>query len=168
MRSMRLMRRSARVRNASILPPWLASSDAYKEILGRGYRHHRDLDLKHGPPTPRPICGRPKQRSGKTLLDTLPDHRAEVLRFIDDVYDFEVRFTHNRAERNIRMLKVRLKISSCFRKIHATEEFSKICGIISTVRRQEASVFWVLRSSVLGPVSISNGLAPAYDLKTRL
>ena len=25
--------------------------DAYKKILHQGYRHHRDLDLKHGPPT---------------------------------------------------------------------------------------------------------------------
>ena len=56
--------------------------DAYKKILRQGYRHHRGLDLKHGPPTPPPTCDRPKPRFGKNFLDALPDHRAEVLRFI--------------------------------------------------------------------------------------
>ena len=74
---------------------------------------------------------------------------------------FEAPFTHNAAERDIRMLKVKRKISGCFRKIHAAEGFSKICGFISTVRKQDVSVFGVLRSTVIGPVWIPNGLAPA-------
>ena len=59
------------------------------------------------------------------------------------------------------MLKVKMKISGCFRKIHAAEGSSKICGLISTVRKQGASVFAVLRSSGIGPVWIPDGLAPA-------
>ena len=63
-------------------------------------------------------------------------------------------FTHNAAERDIRVLKVKMKISGCFRKIHAAEGFSKIRGFISTARKQGASRFGVLRSTVIGPVWI--------------
>ena len=56
--------------------------EAYKEILRQGYRHHRGLDLRHGPPIPPPTRGRPKPHFGKNLRDALHDHRAEVLRFI--------------------------------------------------------------------------------------
>ena len=77
-------------------------------------------------------------------------------------------FTHNGAERDIRMLKVKMKISSCFRKIHAAEGSSKIRCFISTVRKQGVSVFGVLRSTVIGPVWIPKRTHPGYGLKTRL
>ena len=70
-------------------------------------------------------------------------------------------FTHNAAERDIRMLKVKMKLSECIRKIHAAERFSKIRGFISTAREPGASAFGVLKSTVIGPVWIPNGLAPA-------
>ena len=82
--------------------------DAKKKVLRQGYRHHRGLDLKHGPPTPPPTCGRTKQRLGKNLPDALRDHRAEVLRFI---YGFEVPFTIHAVERDIRMIKIKLMIT---------------------------------------------------------
>ena len=53
--------------------------------------------------------------------------------------------THNGAERDIRMLKVKIKISDRFSKIHAAEKFS-------TVREPGVSVFGVLKSTVIGPV----------------
>ena len=104
------MKRSAKVRTASMLPPWIASriEDAYKQILRQGYRHHRGLEFKHGPTTPPPTCCRSKQRLGKNLPDALRDHRAAVLRFI---YGFEVPSTIHAAERDIRMIKVKLKIT---------------------------------------------------------
>ena len=59
------------------------------------------------------------------------------------------------------MFKVKMKILGGFRKIYAAEGFSKIRGFISTARKQDASVFGVLKSTVVGPVWIPNGLAPA-------
>ena len=132
--------------------------DARKEILRQEYRYHCGLDLKHGPPIPPPSRVGPKQHLGKNLRDALHDRRAEVLRFIDD---FEVPFANNGAERDIRMFKIKMKISGCFRKIHTTEGFSKIRGFISTARKQGVSVFRILRSTVIGPVWIHNGLAAA-------
>ena len=80
-RSRRSMTRSARVRNALILPPKIASSDTYKKILRQEYRHHHGLDFEHGPPTPPPTRGQPNQRFEKNSRDALRDHRAEGLRF---------------------------------------------------------------------------------------
>ena len=105
-----------------------------------------------------PTQGRPKQRLGKDLLDALRDLRAEVLRFI---YDLEVSFTNNGTERYIRMLKVKLKISGRFRRIHAAKRFLKVCSTISTAREQGARIVGVWIFPVVGPVWILIDLAPA-------
>ena len=65
------------------------------------------------------------------------------------------------------MFKVKMKILGGFRKIYAAEGFSKIRGFISTARKQDASVFGVLKSrggSSLDP----QRPRPGYGLETRL
>lgn len=114
------------------------------EKFEKRYQRLLEAGLAANPPPIRTgKKGRPKQTKGKNLVDRLDKHRCEVLRFM---HDFRVPFDNNRAERDLRMVKVRQKISGCFRTRRGAEMFCRIRGYISTARKQGENVLAALES----------------------
>jgi len=75
------------------------------------------------------------------------EHAAEVLRFATDL---RVPFTNNLGERAIRMLKVKQKISGCFRTLKGAQNFSTLRSYLDTMHKQGHNLFEVLRLTFMG------------------
>jgi hypothetical protein len=81
------------------------------------------------------------RRIGHGLLIRICDYKAAVLRFIDD---FDVPFTNNLAEQDIRMMKVKMKISGGFRTNDGADIFATLRSVVSTARKQRWNILQAL------------------------
>lgn len=134
---------------------------AYRERGSQGLSLERQADietaylrlLKQGqslnPQQPRPLGhrGRVKQTKAFNLLQRLHDHQAAALAFIRDP---TIPFTNNQAERDLRMTKLKQKISGGFQTQQSPKLFCRIRGYISTLRKQNIPVLNSLSSAFRG------------------
>jgi transposase len=96
----------------------------------------------HRPP-PEKKSGPTKKTKARNLVERFRDYADDVLRFF---YDFKVPFDNNFSERDIRMMKVKQKISGCFRSWDGAKFFTRTRSFIVTARKQNVNVFKALRN----------------------
>jgi len=84
----------------------------YNRIVNEGYTENPLAEPSSGPKR----RGRRKQSKALNLIDRFRDHSQSILAFL---YDFAVPFDNNQSERDLRIMKVRQKISDTFRSLHA-------------------------------------------------
>jgi transposase len=80
------------------------------------------------------------------LLARLGGFATDVLRF---AHDLRVPFDNNLAERDIRMVKLRQKISGCLRTWAGAETFCAIRSYLSTARKQGVNALDASRDSIM-------------------
>ena len=100
----------------------------YRNILTRGAK-----ELPVIPPKPSGKRGKLAKSDAHNLLERLQTYETSVLLFAKDPH---VSFTNNRAERDLRMSKVKQKVSGCFRTETYALAYCRISSYLQTMASQ--------------------------------
>lgn len=130
-----------------------------KQELGYYYQHKfsstydQIIDLAYEEtPEPPPISG--KKRRGRkprgkvlSLIDRLKKFKGAVCFFTKN---FLVPFDNNQAERDLRMIKAKAKVSGCFRTKKGAQEYLDIMSYVSTAKKLGSNAYEAIRNAVVG------------------
>ena len=81
------------------------------------------------------------------MVERLANYKAAVCLFI---HNFIVPFDNNQAERDIRMIKVKTKVSGCFRTEDGARDYLKIMSYIGTAHKHGYNAYEAIRSAISG------------------
>lgn len=115
----------------------------YDEILERGQAEwSKDvIPVKTGP------RGRKSKSKAANLGQRFLDYKAAVIGFLRDA---QIPFDNNQAERDIRMVKVKTKVSGMFRTELGAQQFARARSFISTLRKQNLPILQSLSDALRG------------------
>ena len=120
-----------------------AIDERFYACLKKAIAFHEGLDPLVSPDVKKKP-GRQKRRIGHNLALRLLNFAECVLLFL---HDLTVPFSNNEAERDLRMIKVRQKVSGCFRTEQGLKDFCTLRSIIETARKQGRDVLETLQTS---------------------
>lgn len=137
---------AAKASGASALDPLTLAEleQNYADILQLGFDANPPQPIPEHQPKRR---GPPKQTPAKNLLERLQSQQDQVLRFL---HNFDVPFDNNQAERDLRMMKLKQKISGCFRSQEGARMFCRIRGYLSTIRKQGRNILDAIVQLLMG------------------
>ena len=116
------------------LKPWMIACFArrFEAVVAQGLAFHTGQAPLAKAATTK-VRGPMPRRTGHNLLLRFQARQADTLRFLSDP---AVPFTNNEAERDVRMMKLRQKISGGFRSAEGAADFAVIRSFASTARKQ--------------------------------
>ena len=91
--------------------------------------------------------GRKKKGKVLALVERLANYKASVCLFIQN---FAVPFDNNQAERDLRMIKVKTKVSGCFRSEEGEREYLKIMSYVGTAHKQGYTAYEAIKNAISG------------------
>ena len=143
--------RSAKAQGAAALARQTVTAfeDRYWAAVREGLALHRSLPAFDPSTNPKK---RKKQRPAHNLLIRFNTYKEATLRFLTD---FTVPFTNNLAEQDLRMMKVKAKISGGFRTQQGAADFARLRSVISSARKQR---FNILQALTLDPERLAANL----------
>lgn len=128
-----------------------------KDEVSYYYRHKFDMEydaiIKTAyeenpiPKTPAKKRGRKKKSKVLNLICRLDNYKESVCLFIKNLC---VPFDNNQAERDLRMIKVKTKVSGCFRSEEGAREYLTIMSYIGTARKHGINAFTAIREALNG------------------
>ena len=112
----------------------------YRRLLRQGYESNPE---RLTDPNRKDKRGGIKQSLARNLLKRLDEHASDVLRFMTDA---TVPFTNNLAERDLRMPKLKQKVSGCYRTIAGAQAYCDIRSYLGTLQKQSRDLMQALTS----------------------
>lgn len=116
----------------------------YRNILTRGLK-----ELPALPERPSGKRGRLAKSDAHNLWERLKKHETAVLLFARDPH---VAFTNNRAERDLRMAKVKQKVSGCFRTELYANAYCRISSYLQTMANQGHNPLIAIQMALAGEI----------------
>jgi len=95
--------------------------------------------------------GRKKKGKERALIERLMALKASVCLFIND---FSVPFDNNQAERDVRNVKTKTKVSGCFRTESGAKNYLDVMSYISTGKKHGVSAYDALTAAFAGNAEI--------------
>lgn len=114
----------------------------YRNILTRG-----EKELPIIPPKPKGKRGKMAKSDAHNLWERLKEHEFSVLLFAKNSY---VAFTNNRAERDLRMSKVKQKVSGCFRTEVYAHAYCRISSYLQTMANKGYNPLIAIQMALAG------------------
>jgi transposase len=121
----------------------------YRNLLTRG-----EKELPPIPPRQNGKRGRVAKSDAHNLWERLKKHETAVLLFAKHSY---VAFTNNRAERDLRMSKVKQKVSGCFRTREYAEAYCRISSYLQTMANKGYNPLVAIQMALSGQLYADTG-----------
>jgi len=110
-----------------------------------------DSECPEPPDPPEKKKGRKKKGKERSLIERLMALKDSVCLFI---HDFRVPFDNNQAERDVRNVKTKTKVSGCFRTEDGAQDYLDIMSYLSTGRKHGVSVYDAMIAALSGNAEI--------------